>query len=65
MGCAVNCCDDFGNCRQGRDCPLRCRPRQPCDKQQDSYMPFNLLNDLLLALVLAVAILGLVSLFFI
>ena len=19
----VNCCDDYGNCRQGRDCPLR------------------------------------------
>lgn len=61
----MNCCDDFGNCQQGRECPLRCRPRHLCDKQQDSYMPFNLLNDLLLAFVLAVAILGLVSLFFI
>ena len=19
----MNCCDDFGNCRQGRDCPVR------------------------------------------
>jgi hypothetical protein len=19
----VNCCDDYGNCRQGRDCPVR------------------------------------------
>jgi hypothetical protein len=20
---AMNCCDDYGNCRQGRDCPIR------------------------------------------
>jgi hypothetical protein len=19
----LNCCDDYGNCRQGRDCPIR------------------------------------------
>lgn len=19
----MNCCDEYGNCRQGRDCPLR------------------------------------------
>ncbi|CAB4122706.1 hypothetical protein UFOVP33_40 [uncultured Caudovirales phage] len=19
----MNCCDDYGNCRQGRDCPIR------------------------------------------
>lgn len=19
----MNCCDEFGNCRQGRDCPVR------------------------------------------
>ena len=19
----VNCCDEYGNCRQGRDCPVR------------------------------------------
>ena len=19
----MNCCDDYGNCRQGRDCPVR------------------------------------------
>ena len=61
----MNCCDDYGNCNQGRDCPLRCRPKEPTDKPHESYLPFNLLNDLLLAFVLAVAILGLVSLFFI
>lgn len=25
----MNCCDEFGNCRQGRDCPVR-NKRQPC-----------------------------------
>jgi hypothetical protein len=22
----MNCCDDFGNCNQGRDCPARTTP---------------------------------------
>jgi hypothetical protein len=22
----MNCCDDYGNCRQGRDCPVRTTP---------------------------------------
>jgi hypothetical protein len=22
----MNCCDDYGNCRQGRDCPARTIP---------------------------------------
>jgi hypothetical protein len=26
----VNCCDEYGNCRQGRDCPVRiARSLQP------------------------------------
>lgn len=25
----MNCCDDFGNCRQGRDCPARRSPADP------------------------------------
>jgi hypothetical protein len=26
----LNCCDEYGNCRQGRDCPVRiARPLQP------------------------------------
>jgi hypothetical protein len=33
LGClvvVVNCCDDYGNCRQGRDCPVRiARTSQP------------------------------------
>lgn len=23
----MNCCDEFGNCRQGRDCPVRKQPQ--------------------------------------
>lgn len=22
----MNCCDAFGNCNQGRNCPARCKP---------------------------------------
>ena len=22
-GTEMNCCDEYGNCRQGRDCPIR------------------------------------------
>lgn len=22
----MNCCDEYGNCRQGRDCPVRTTP---------------------------------------
>jgi hypothetical protein len=26
----MNCCDSYGNCNQGRDCPARCkRPETP------------------------------------
>jgi hypothetical protein len=30
MVVVVNCCDDYGNCNQGRDCPVRiARASQP------------------------------------
>ena len=25
----MNCCDEFGNCRQGRDCPVRAAKTPP------------------------------------
>lgn len=25
----MNCCDEYGNCRQGRDCPVRMARTQP------------------------------------
>jgi hypothetical protein len=30
MVVVMNCCDEYGNCRQGRDCPVRiARASQP------------------------------------
>lgn len=26
----MNCCDDYGNCNQGRDCPARCGIEDEC-----------------------------------
>ncbi len=26
----MNCCDDYGNCRQGRDCPARVNTGHQC-----------------------------------
>lgn len=26
----MNCCDAFGNCNQGRDCPARLQPAECC-----------------------------------
>ena len=27
----MNCCDEFGNCKQGRECPLR-KEKTPCTR---------------------------------
>jgi hypothetical protein len=40
----MNCCDEYGNCRQGRDCPIR--RDQPAD--QKSKYPLALVVTLLL-----------------
>ena len=32
----MTCCDDYGNCRQGRDCPIRASKRPP---QPGSHAP--------------------------
>jgi hypothetical protein len=41
----MNCCDDYGNCRQGRDCPVRqTKPTSPRGKY-----PVVLVVTLLLA----------------
>lgn len=31
----MNCCNDFGNCTQGRDCPIR---KQRMKETNDAYM---------------------------
>lgn len=50
-----NCCDDYGNCRQGRDCPVRVeRVRQAKERIEGGSpnMPILLLGRLALAAVI-------------
>lgn len=51
----MNCCDDFGNCRQGRDCPVR---RQRANKPVQYRTGFDRLDAVLNAIANGVAILG-------
>lgn len=34
-----NCCDDYGNCNQGRDCPIRVAKYRPVMKAADPLPP--------------------------
>ena len=47
-----NCCDDYGNCRQGRDCPVRRVNSVPLPLQQkqggkrvDTDLPITMADD--------------------
>jgi len=31
----MNCCDEYGNCRQGRDCPVRKQRQQERQHQEN------------------------------
>lgn len=35
----MNCCDEFGNCRQGRDCPVRNAAAAATEIGADDYAP--------------------------
>jgi hypothetical protein len=35
----MNCCDDFGNCRQGRNCPVRVAKYKPVMLAADPLPP--------------------------
>jgi len=38
----MNCCDDYGNCRQGRDCPVRIeRVRQAKERLDHDASPWR------------------------
>lgn len=57
----TNCCDEYGNCRQGRDCPVRVeRMRQVRDESRDKpNIPLLLIERLaLVAIVLLVILVG-------
>lgn len=55
----TNCCDDFGNCNQGRDCPIRVARIGQRMKAADPLPP-NIWRDKLrsLAYWLLVALIG-------
>jgi hypothetical protein len=54
-----NCCDDYGNCRQGRDCPVRIErircAKERLDQDQPS-IPFLLIGRLALGAAILLAI---------
>lgn len=50
----LNCCDEYGNCRQGRDCPAR---KQMLEKKQENVV------GILLTIFACICALALVILF--
>lgn len=55
----MNCCDDFGNCRQGRDCPIRVervrRAKEVLGKDKPG-IPLLIIGRLVLGAVILLAI---------
>lgn len=60
----MNCCDDFGDCRQGRDCPVRKQgakvakvgrriPKHPQPPRPERWRDY--LKDLARAMLLVIA----------
>ena len=47
----MNCCDDYGNCRQGRDCPVR-KSRQMGEPKGTAFalLAFVIINTALVLL---------------
>ena len=65
----MNCCNDFGNCTQGRDCPIR---KQRMKETHDAYMsggwgkvtdPYDDVAETFRALIAVIAVTGAVTLF--
>lgn len=57
-----NCCDEYGNCRQGRDCPVRVecvRQAKERIEGRSPNIPLLLIGRLALAaVILAVIVIG-------
>lgn len=62
----MNCCDDFGKCTQGKNCPVRttkhccdgdCRQGRDCPCETDLR-----LTDLILAIIVVMVVVAAVSL---
>ena len=65
----MNCCNDYGNCDQGRDCPIR---KQRMKETNDAYMsggwgkvtdPYDDVAETFRALIAVIAVTGAVTLF--
>ncbi len=57
----MNCCDEHGNCNQGRNCPVRRAaaeaqvtqpPLDPIPKPRDMHEPFNPLEKAFLVVIM-------------
>ncbi len=49
----MNCCDEYGNCNQGRDCPVR-KNKSPAKYESG----WNRLDNLLNAIAYGISIIG-------
>jgi hypothetical protein len=55
----TDCCNDFGNCTQGRDCPIR---KQRAQEANDAYIwgsvadPYDDVADTFKALIAVIAV---------
>jgi hypothetical protein len=56
----MNCCDDYGNCTQGRDCPAR-EARQPMTRKDRWLLGGIIVADLALVVFAVVGIAHLVQ----
>ena len=65
----MNCCNDFGNCDQGRDCPIR---KQRAKEANDAYInrgswgkvadPYDDITETFKALIFVIAVIATVTL---
>ena len=53
----MNCCDEYGNCRQGRDCPVRKEMLNDQRQQRKADFVGTLLFTAALGCILAIVIL--------
>lgn len=53
----MNCCDEYGNCRQGRDCPIRAERIERIRKLGEEHRNRDKIFEVLAPLVLTALIL--------
>jgi hypothetical protein len=64
----MNCCNNFGNCTQGRDCPIR---KQRAKEANEAFInggwgkvadPYNDITETFKALIVVIAVTGAIAL---